>query len=56
MAYAGDTTMGESMLNILRQKNPVVELHFLSPIPASETNRQALTKAAFVAISNQLNL
>jgi 1-acyl-sn-glycerol-3-phosphate acyltransferase len=56
MAYAGDTTMGESMLNILRQKNPVVELHFLSPMPARETNRQALTKAAFVAISNQLNL
>jgi 1-acyl-sn-glycerol-3-phosphate acyltransferase len=56
MAYAGDTTMGESMLNILKLKNPVVELHFLSPIPASETNRQALTKAALVAISNQLNL
>jgi 1-acyl-sn-glycerol-3-phosphate acyltransferase len=56
MAYAGETTMGESMLNILKQKNPVVELHFLTTMPASETNRQALTKAAFVAISNHLNL
>ena len=56
MAYAGDTTMGESMLNILKQKNPVVELHFLTPMPALGANRQALTKAAFVAISSKLNL
>lgn len=32
MAYAGETTMKESMQQILLQKNPVVELHFLAPI------------------------
>jgi len=56
MAYAGDTTMAKSMMNILKQKNPVVELHFLTPIPALKTNRQALAEAAFRAISKQLNL
>ncbi len=60
VAYAGDTTMGESMLNILKQKNPVVELHFLTPIPAPSpalgANRQALAEAAFSAISTHLKL
>ncbi|MFM9834794.1 MAG: lysophospholipid acyltransferase family protein [Methylophilaceae bacterium] len=56
MAYAGETTMGESMLNILKQKNPVVELHFLAPMPALHANRHGLTEAAFIAISKQLNL
>lgn len=55
MAYAGDTTMAESMVNVLKQKNPVVELHFLAPIPALGANRQALTEAAFKAISSQLS-
>ena len=56
MAYAGDTSMGESMSNVLMQKNPIVELHFLAPIPALGANRQALTEAAFTAISKQLSL
>jgi len=56
MAYAGDTSLGESMLDILRQKNPIVELHFLTPIPTHKSDRQTLTQAAFEAISKQLNL
>ena len=56
MAYAGEMTLGESMISVLKQKNPVVELHFLSPITALESNRQAASKAAFIAISNALNL
>lgn len=48
MAYAGETTMKESMLLILSQKNPVVELHFLAPIHTTELahaskDRQELT-------------
>ncbi len=31
MAYAGDTTLIESMQNVLKQKNPTVALHFLPP-------------------------
>lgn len=56
MAYAGDTSMGESMMNVIKQKKPVVELHFLTPIHALEANRQALTEAAFTAISKELSL
>jgi 1-acyl-sn-glycerol-3-phosphate acyltransferase len=33
MAYAGETTMLESMQLVLQQKYPVIELHFLAPIP-----------------------
>lgn len=48
VAYAGETTMKESMLQILSQKNPVVELHFLAPIHTTalahaDKNRQELT-------------
>jgi 1-acyl-sn-glycerol-3-phosphate acyltransferase len=56
MAYAGDTGLGESMLNVLKQKNPVVELHFLPSISPLYTNRQAACRAAYAAISNTLNL
>lgn len=56
MAYAGETSLGESIWNVLKQKNPVVELHFLTPLPALETNRHALSRAAHMAISKQLNL
>jgi len=55
MAYAGETTMGESMLNMLKQKSAVIELHFLAPMPALGANRQALTETAFIAISKHLN-
>lgn len=56
MAYAGETTMGESMMNVLMQLKPVVELHFLTPISALPANRQALTAEVFNAISKQLKL
>lgn len=56
MAYAGETTMVESMMNVLKQKAPVVELHFLTPISPKAGNRQALTHAVFESISAQLKL
>jgi len=56
MAYAGDTTMGESMISILKQKDPVVELHFLTPISTHQSDRQAVTQVAFERIAKQLNL
>lgn len=56
IAYAGETTMGQSILNILKQKMPVVELHFLDPILTHQANRQMVTKTAYEAISRQLNL
>jgi 1-acyl-sn-glycerol-3-phosphate acyltransferase len=56
VAYAGETSLGESMANILKQKKPIVELHFLSPINTKDKSRQMVTKLAFNAISIQLNL
>lgn len=50
MAYAGETTMIESMDQILRLKHPVVELHFLTPIPCAGQTRQAVTQLAHAAI------
>lgn len=41
MAYAGETTMKESMQQILFQKNPIVELHFLAPIYTAELSENA---------------
>jgi 1-acyl-sn-glycerol-3-phosphate acyltransferase len=55
MAYAGDTTLIESMLDVLRQKNPTVALHFLTPIQASEKSRRDLTKTAYDVIVLKLN-
>lgn len=55
MAYAGDTTLIESMQNVLRQKNPTVTLHFLAPIPASGQNRRDLSEAAYKVIAAKLN-
>jgi len=56
MAYAGDTTMGESMMYILKQKQSVVELHFLAPIKPGADNRQTLIKTTRHAIASTLNL
>jgi 1-acyl-sn-glycerol-3-phosphate acyltransferase len=55
MAYAGDTSLMESMLNILKQKTPTVELYFLTPIQAHQSDRQAITRTALEAISMRLN-
>jgi 1-acyl-sn-glycerol-3-phosphate acyltransferase len=54
MAYAGETSMIESMKLIIMQKNAIVELHFLAPIQAAGRDRRELTDAAFKAIKTKL--
>ncbi len=54
MAYAGETTLMESMHQVLMQKNPAIELHFLAPILTSGQNRRDLAQAAYDAIVNRL--
>lgn len=54
MAYAGENTLTESMQQVLMQKNPVVELHFLTPIDTNGQNRRDLAKAAYDAIVAKL--
>ena len=44
------------VMNVLKQKTPMVELHFLTPISPKAGNRQALTQAVFKSISAQLKL
>lgn len=58
-SYADDTTLPESMQNILAQKQPVVELHFLKPISPQETaqfDRRGLTLHIETLIRTQLGL
>ena len=55
MAYAGNTTLIESMQNVLRQKNPTVALYFLTPIQARGQDRRHLTKEAYDAIVYKLS-
>ena len=54
MAYAGETVLIESMLEVIKQKNALVELHFLSPIETSGKDRHDLTQAAYDAIVAKL--
>jgi 1-acyl-sn-glycerol-3-phosphate acyltransferase len=56
MAYADETTMAESMAQMLNLKHPVVALHFLTPINCLGHTRQSATKLAFEAISTKLAL
>ncbi len=56
MAYAGDTTLLESIRNILGIPNPIVELHFLEPIVAAGQNRQEINQLARQAISQKLGV
>ncbi|MES2012456.1 MAG: lysophospholipid acyltransferase family protein [Pseudomonadota bacterium] len=61
VAYAGETTMLVSIQQILRQKCPVVELHFFAPIPINELaaankDRRALTQSIQDLIQQKLNL
>ncbi|MDX1915324.1 MAG: lysophospholipid acyltransferase family protein [Methylophilus sp.] len=55
MAFAGETTMLESMKLILRMRNPVAKLYFLTPIPCDNHTRQSVTKLAYDTIIAQLN-
>ena len=61
IAYAGETTLIESIQKVLMQKKVVVELHFLQPISTaglSEQNkdRRALTLQIENSIKDKLNL
>ena len=56
MAYAGETSMIDSMKMVIAQKSAVVELHFLPPIQAAGNNRRALTDAVFQVICVKLAL
>jgi 1-acyl-sn-glycerol-3-phosphate acyltransferase len=56
MAYAAETTLMESMSNIIAQKNAIVELHFLAPIAAAGYDRRELSNLAYQAISAKLAL
>lgn len=56
LAYAGDTTLIESIRNILRIPNPTVELHFLAPVSSHGQSRQAINNLARQAICQRLEL
>ena len=56
MAYAGETGLLESMQQIIKQRNAVVELHFLIPIYAGNQNRRDLTQQTYDAIVTELAL
>lgn len=59
MAYAGDITLPESMNAVLNQKNPVVELTFLTPISLADTttpDRRELTLHIEQLVRQELNL
>jgi 1-acyl-sn-glycerol-3-phosphate acyltransferase len=56
MAYAGEISLTESMQQIIKQRNAVVELHFLTPINATNQNRRDLTQQAYDAIVAKLAL
>jgi len=59
MAYAGETSMLESMYNILWQANPVIELNFFAPIHLAALNqkfleRRQLNQAIYTQIHQHL--
>ncbi len=59
VAYAGETTLAESMQQILLQKQPIVELHFLTPISPVEyanMDRRGLTLHIEGLIRHKLDL
>jgi 1-acyl-sn-glycerol-3-phosphate acyltransferase len=59
VAYAGETTLSESMQQVLSQKHPVVELHFLAPIytkDLAEKDRRTLTRHIQDLISTKLGI
>lgn len=58
-AYADDTTLQESMQNILGQQQPIIELHFLKPISPEEVaqyDRRNLTIHIEQLIRKELNI
>ncbi len=58
-SYADDTTLQESMQNILAQQQPLIELHFLKPISPEEVaefDRRNLTMHIEQLIRTQLDI
>lgn len=55
MAFAGETTMLESMSAMFNIKHPVVELHFLPPISCGNETRLSATQYAYNTISEKFN-
>jgi 1-acyl-sn-glycerol-3-phosphate acyltransferase len=53
-AYAGETTMVESMQAFLNMRSPTVHLHFCQPISANEMERQSLAQLAHAEITAAL--
>lgn len=56
IAYAGDTTLKESMQNTLAIQKPVVNVHFLAPIMTKNQDRRALALLTHDLIAKQLQL
>lgn len=56
MAYAGETSLVESIAQIIKLKNAQIELHFLTPICAKHQDRRDLTQQAYNAITAYLGL
>lgn len=54
-AYAGETTMAESMLALLNMQTPTMHLHFCAPIAASAFDRQHLAALAREEIISALD-
>lgn len=55
MAYAGSTTLKESMQQALAIKSPVVMIHFFAPISSKHQDRRALALVVHAMISKYLN-
>jgi len=56
VAYDGDITMPQSMRNVLKQKEIVVELYFAPSLPTHDQERRHLSHQARHAISSLLHL
>ena len=56
IAYHGDVTMLQSLWEVLKQREIVVELHFSAPMPAQGHERRHLSHHARQAISSLLHL
>lgn len=53
-AYAGETTLFESMARLLDMQQPQVHLHFGAPVQAGSLSRQTLAKDMHSSIAAQL--
>jgi len=56
MSYSGDISLLQSVKQILAQRSPVVELHFMQPISAAGYERRSLSALTRQAILHGLGL